>query len=103
MAASIQSKQTLVKQPAESLLFNCNFTGVLEGSDVLTASPSAPTAVELVTSDLTISSVAVASGSLSIIARIAGGTDSSSYTVAFTALDDAQNTHIIYCLLSVVD
>ncbi len=103
MAASIQSEQTLVKQPGESKLYGCDFSGVLQGSAILTDTPSVPTAVELVSSDLTISSVAVASGSLIINARIASGTDSTYYTVAFTALDDAQNTHIIDCLLSVVD
>jgi hypothetical protein len=99
MGASVRSEERLVKQPTESLLFACDFTNVLQGSDLLSGTPT----VTALPSGLTIASIVIASGSLKVNARISSGTDLTEYTVVFTCDDDASNTHVIDCLLAVVD
>lgn len=89
---TIRAKQIQQKSPGETMQARVSFRDLLVDDDVLTGTP---TAVEQTTSDLTISSVELNNGSVTVLGEtiptnnvvlfmVAGGTDDTLYTIRVT-------------------
>jgi hypothetical protein len=102
---SILAPERLVKQPAESRLYSCDFANLLSGATVLdgTTGGGTLTVVEVGTTALTIGSIALNGAATGVVARISGGTDGNVYRIAWKSTDDAGNTLVVDTLLRVVD
>lgn len=100
MPVSVSAPEILVKQPTEDLLFGCNFTKLLTGSNLLTG---VPTVTDSPTAELTLLEIARDATNRFVNVRIQDGIAGGVYELTFTAADDAvtPNTHVVTCFLEV--